>query len=60
MLFRSHNLVGKPEHAALQDRLEALLKLKLAEQHDDFRPGPDYFAKWGYKVNADETAIYKP
>jgi hypothetical protein len=33
---------------------------KLAEQRDEFRPGPEYIAKWGYKVDADETAIYLP
>ncbi len=45
------NLVGKPEHAKLQAEQEALLKRKLAEQKDEFLPGPDYIAKWGYKVD---------
>ncbi len=58
--YQLSNLIEKPEHAALQSRLDALLKKKLAEQHDEFRPGPDYIAKWGYKVDADETARYRP
>ena len=54
------NLAGKPEHAKLQAELDALLKKKLAEQHDEFRPGAEYIAKWGYKVDAKGTAPYAP
>ena len=54
------NLVGKTEHAKLQSEMDALLKRKLAEQHDDFRPGADYIAKWGYKVDAKGTMPTKP
>jgi arylsulfatase A-like enzyme len=54
------NLVGKPEHAALQASLDAQLKQKLAEQHDDFLPGTAYIAKWGHKVNALGTVDYAP
>ena len=54
------NLVGKPEHAKLQAELDALLKKKLAEQHDEFRPGAEYIAKWGYKVDAKGTVSYAP
>jgi arylsulfatase A-like enzyme len=53
------NLVNKPEHAKLQAEQEALLKRKLAAQHDDFLPGADYIAKWGYKVDATGTVPYK-
>jgi arylsulfatase A-like enzyme len=55
-----NNLVGQPAHAALQADMEALLTAKLAAQHDDFRPGPEYVKKWGYKVDADETVRYTP
>ncbi len=55
-----NNLVGKPEHAKLQAELEALLKKKLAEQKDEFLPGPDYIAKWGYKIDARGTVPYIP
>jgi arylsulfatase A-like enzyme len=54
------NLVGKAEHAPLQARLDALLARKLAEQHDDFRAGPEYIAQWGYRVDADGTVPYTP
>jgi arylsulfatase A-like enzyme len=58
--FQLDNLVGKPDHAKLQAELDALLTRKLAEQHDEFLPGPDYIAKWGYKVDAKGTAPYAP
>jgi arylsulfatase A-like enzyme len=54
------NLIGKPEYAKLQAELDELLKRKLAEQHDEFRPGPEYIAKWGYTVDAHGTAPYSP
>ena len=49
-----------PKHAKLQSELELLLKKKLAEQRDEFRPGPEYVAKWGYQVDTNETVRYKP
>lgn len=54
------NLVGKPEAAKLQAEQDALLRRKLAEQHDEFLPGADYIAKWGYKVDARGTVPYAP
>ena len=56
--WQRENLIGKPEYAAKQAELEALLKRKLAEQHDEFRPGAEYIAKWGYKVDGTGTAPY--
>jgi arylsulfatase A-like enzyme len=58
--FQLHNLVGQPQHAGLQSGLDRLLKQKLAAQHEEFRPGSEYISKWGYKVDADETARYEP
>jgi arylsulfatase A-like enzyme len=58
--YQLDNLIGQPEHAELQAGLDALLKKKLAEQHDDFRPGPDYVARWGYQVDTNETVRYQP
>lgn len=55
-----NNLAGQPEHKDLEGRLDARLKQKLAEQHDDFLPGPDYVAKWRYRVDENETARYQP
>ncbi len=57
--FQLDNLVGKPEHAKLQAELDALLKRKLAEQHDEFQPGPEYIKKWGWVVDASGTASTK-
>jgi arylsulfatase A-like enzyme len=58
--YQQKNLVGTPENAALQAELDSKLKAKLASQHDEFLPGPDYIAKWGYKVNANGTAPTAP
>lgn len=58
--YELENLVGLPEHARLQAELDALLERKLAEQQDDFRPGPEYIAKWGYKVDATGTMPIRP
>jgi arylsulfatase A-like enzyme len=52
------NLAGKTEHAKLQADLDALLKRKLTEQHDEFLPGEAYITKWGYKVDAKGTVPY--
>lgn len=52
------NLIGNPEYAELQGKQDALLSRKLAEQHDEFLPGGDYVAKWGYKVDATGTIPY--
>ena len=40
--------------------MEARLKKKLAGQRDEFRPGPEYVKQWGYKVDTNETAHYRP
>jgi arylsulfatase A-like enzyme len=58
--YQLDNLAGKPAHAKLQAELEAALAKKLAAQRDGFRPGPEYVKKWGYEVDADETARYLP
>ena len=58
--YQLHNLVGQADRAKLQTDMKVLLVKKLAEQHDDFRPGPEYIKKWGYKVDADETAPFLP
>jgi topoisomerase IA-like protein len=58
--YQLNNLAGKPEHAKMQAESDALLIKKLAAQHDEFRPGAEYVAKWGYKVDTNETVVYKP
>lgn len=56
--FQLKNLVNQAEHAVLQSDLEALLSRKLKERRDEFKPGTDYIAKWGYKVDANGTMPY--
>lgn len=58
--YQSTNLVGQAAHIGLRAELDTLLKKKLAEQRDAFLPGPDYIRQWGYKVDANETAVYAP
>lgn len=58
--YELDNLIGRPEYARLQSELDARLNQKLAEQKDTFRPGNDYIAQWGYRVDARGTVPYTP
>ena len=58
--YQLKNLAGLPQHAKLQGALEARLQKKLAEQRDEFRPGPEYVAQWGYQVDTNGTVRYAP
>lgn len=53
--YQLDNLVNTPANAALQARLERELQRLLAQTRDDFLPGPDYIARWGYTVDATGT-----
>jgi arylsulfatase A-like enzyme len=53
--YQMDNLVGKPAHAALQAKLDRLLREKLKRSHDEFLPGAAYIKKWGWKVDASGT-----
>jgi hypothetical protein len=55
-----NNLVGKPEFAALQAELDAVLRRKLAEAQDEFLPTEVYIRKWGYTVDTNGTVPYEP
>ena len=57
--YQLANLANKPEHAALQARLEAALQKLLKKTDDDFQPGPAYIAKWGYTVDQSGTVPIK-
>ena len=57
--YQLTNLANKPEHAALQARLEADLQKLLKRTNDDFQPGPAYIAKWGYTVDKSGTVPIK-
>ena len=56
--FQLNNLCNKPEHAALQASMDALLAKKLKETSDEFLSGQDYIKKWGYEVDASSTMRY--
>lgn len=58
--YQTNNLVRQPVHAALQAELDAELSRKLRVRGDEFRPGSDYIARWGYTVNAGGTVPYAP
>ena len=56
--YQRDNLVGKPERADLQQRMDQWLRRKLKARKDDFSPGPDLIEKWGYTVDATGTVPY--
>jgi arylsulfatase A-like enzyme len=58
--YQLDNLVGRPEHAALQADLDARLRRKLHDAHDDFQPAAVYIQKHGYQVDATGTVRYAP
>lgn len=58
--YQQNNLIGKPEYGALQAELDAWLEKKLKAQGDAFLRGPEYIAKWGYKVDTNGTVRYMP
>ena len=58
--YQLENLVGRPECATLQDKLNSRLVRKLAEQNDAFLPGTTYIEKWGWKVDSSGTAATAP
>ncbi len=56
--FQMNNLAGRPEYAALEKELEAMLRARLTDNRDEFLPGMDYIRKWGYKVGSTGTVPY--
>jgi arylsulfatase A-like enzyme len=50
------NLVGRPASAKLQQRLDDLLRRKLAASGDVFEPGDAYIKRFGHVVDATGTA----
>lgn len=58
--YQTNNLANQPKYSRLQSRLDATLSRKLKERHDDFLPGDIYIKQWGYQVDANGTAPYKP
>lgn len=56
--YQMNNLIGQPEHASLIRELDARLQAQLKRIGDDFRPGRDYIAEWGYQIAAHGSVPY--
>ena len=56
--YQLRNLVGKPEVADLQARLEAALQGELDRFGDKFEPVNEYLRRWGYEVDARGNTPY--
>ena len=56
--YQLTNLCNKPEHAALQQKLETMLSRKLVETRDEFLSTGEYIRKWNYAVDDEETMPY--
>jgi arylsulfatase A-like enzyme len=54
------NLIGTPEAAEVQPKLEAALTARLKETRDEFRPSEFYIKKWGYCTDKTGTVPYEP
>ncbi len=57
--YQMNNLAGNPEHAPLQTELDAMLTTRLKEMGDQFLPGDQYVARWGYQTDANGTVPYR-
>jgi arylsulfatase A-like enzyme len=53
-----NNLVGSPQSATLVRELEDRLQAQFKRIGDDFRPGKDYIAEWGYEIAAHGSVPY--
>ncbi len=56
--YQMNNVVNKPEFAAVQKQMEAMLTKKLRATNDKFLSGRDYIKKWKYKVDESGTVRY--
>jgi hypothetical protein len=59
-VYQTNNLVGKAEFASLVRELDHRLQGELKRISDDFRPGADYIAEWGYEVTPRGSVHYAP
>ena len=51
--YQMHNLCGQAEHRAVQTRLDRALDARLKQMADDFLPGREYVARFGYEHNRE-------
>ncbi|MCM8823025.1 MAG: sulfatase [Candidatus Omnitrophica bacterium] len=56
--YQLNNLCNNPDYEKIQSELEVLLREKLQETKDEFRPGEYYIEKWGYSVDENLTVPY--
>jgi hypothetical protein len=56
--YQAHNLIGKEEFASLTRELDDRLQAQLKRLGDDFRPGRDYIAEWGYEIGPHGSVPY--
>lgn len=56
--YQMHNLVTEKQNASLRLDLNNQLTELLQRYRDEFRPGRDYIARWGYPVDATGTVPY--
>ncbi len=45
--YQMHNLCGKSEYTALQQRMDRILDFRLREVHDEFLPAAEYVKRFG-------------
>ncbi len=57
--YQLDNLIDKPAHAALQAKLDGILRQRLKETGDEFLPAASYIEKWGYPVDESGTVPYR-
>jgi len=56
--YQLQNLVQQPAAAARQAQLHAALHALLRARGDEFLPGTDYVAQWGYTIDETGTVPY--
>jgi arylsulfatase A-like enzyme len=56
--YQLDNLCNRPEHAALQGRLEEMLAGWLERTNDPFKPGKEHLDDWGYVTDKTGTVPY--
>jgi arylsulfatase A-like enzyme len=56
--YQLDNLVARPECAALCRELDQRLQTQLERIGDDFRPGGEYIAEWGYEIGPHGSVPY--
>lgn len=56
--FQTNNLIGKAEHADVVKELDSRLLQELRRIGDDFRPGKEYVAEWGYSIGSHGSVPY--